>query len=358
MLGTTFGIRGFLLDPITWIAVVTVFLATSVLTRAFIRYARRGKILDVPNTRSSHITPTPRGGGFVIACAFLAALAIVGWRWGGGATETLVRTLVLGGLLIAIVGWMDDCRPMRARFRFLTQLAAAAWAVFALRGLHVLDLGFTEFSVNPVIGGLFAILAIVWISNLYNFMDGIDGLVASEAALVGGTAGTLLAIAGSPRLALIAWMLAAAAGGFLVWNWHPAKVFMGDVGSVLLGYSFGVLALATEWTRTLPALLWAILLMPFLVDATLTTLRRMLRGERWYEAHRTFSYQRAVQRGYRHSQVTGAVIAMEIPLIALAVLAFLRPVFLLPAFALALLGCTLVWWRFQPPRTVPSSSSF
>lgn len=338
----------FFANPMTWIMVVAVFLATTALTRAFIQYARHGKLLDVPNLRSSHSVPTPRGGGIAIASVFLAGLTIVGWRWGNGATQLIVRTLVIGGLPIAIVGWIDDCRPLRARVRFLAQLIAAMWAVFSLHG-------FSAIPMHPFLGAMIAVLAIVWMSNLYNFMDGIDGLVASEAVLVGGTAGIFLVLAGAPRLALLAWMLAAAAGGFLVWNWHPAKVFMGDVGSVLLGYSFGVLALASEWTHAVSVFFWAILLMPFLVDATLTTLRRMLRGERWYEAHRTFSYQRAVQRGFRHHIVTGAVLAIESVLIVLAAIAFQRPTLLLPMTVASLVLCTMIWARVQTWGAAPPS---
>ena len=237
--------RAFLLHPATWGTVAAVFLATMALTRVFFRYAARANLLDVPNARSSHSVPTPRGGGIAIAGVLLSALTAVGWRWGDNA-GTMVRTLVTGGLLVAAVGWVDDCRPMPARVRLLAQAIAAAWAVFALRGLGAIDLGWTHLPLHPILGGIVAIIAIVWMSNLTNFMDGIDGLVASETVMVAGVAGVFLAVGGSMRLALVAWMLAAAAAGFLVWNWHPATVFMGDVGSVLMGYALGVLALATE----------------------------------------------------------------------------------------------------------------
>jgi Fuc2NAc and GlcNAc transferase len=175
-------------------------------------------------------------------------------------------------------------------------------------------------------------LGIVWLTNLYNFMDGIDGIAAVEAITV-GLAGALLLAGREPSLALVALVVAGAAGGFLVWNWPPAKLFMGDVGSGFLGYIFGGLALASENVGALPALLWLVLLGPFFVDTTLTLLRRIARGERWWAAHRTHAYQRAVQAGWSHRRVTTLVAALSAALGMAGALAAREPSMLGPVLA-------------------------
>jgi Fuc2NAc and GlcNAc transferase len=154
--------------------------------------------------------------------------------------------------------------------------------------------------------------------NLYNFMDGIDGLAGGQAVLVGLVAAAVSWNAGVPSLAAIALLIAAAAAGFLAWNWAPAKIFLGDVGSGFLGFVFAVIALASELRGTTPLLLWLLLLGVFVFDATLTLTRRVFHGDRWYDAHRSHAYQRAVQAGYSHQQVTTACLTLTALLGALA----------------------------------------
>ncbi|MBA3659782.1 MAG: glycosyl transferase family 4, partial [Gemmatimonadales bacterium] len=172
-------------------------------------------------------------------------------------------------------------------------------------------------------------LGIVWATNLYNFMDGIDGLAAGESTVAGGV-GALLLMTTAPSLAWVAAVLAAASGGFLVWNWPPARLFMGDVGSGFIGFVFGVLAVAGERYSSMPALLWLVLLGPFVADATITLLRRMARGERWHAAHRSHAYQRAVQAGRSHRTVTLAMLALTVVSGMAAAIIERRPVLLLP----------------------------
>ena len=174
-------------------------------------------------------------------------------------------------------------------------------------------------------GGLVAVLAIVWSTNLFNFMDGIDGIAGVEATVVGTIAGTLLVrTAGGTGLGFVALAVAGAAAGFLCWNWQPARIFMGDVGSSFLGFVFATLALASERARVLPALVWVILSAAFIVDATVTLLRRIHRGY-VSEAHRTHAYQRAVQSGWSHRNVASAVGVLGIVLGAVAVVATRQP---------------------------------
>ncbi len=278
--------------------------ASAFLTGAVRRYAVAHHVLDVPNSRSSHLVATPRGGGVAIVMVSLAALP---WL----ADQSLLPSNVFwalagGGALVALVGFVDDHRHVAARWRLVAHFASAVWAIYWLGGMPPLVFPI----VGPVEGWLgSALLAIylVWLLNLYNFMDGIDGIASVEAisVLVGGA--LLYTIAGQPTLAAAPSMLAAAVAGFLYWNVPPAKIFMGDAGSGFLGIVLGVLSVQAGWID--PELFWAwqILLGVFVVDATVTLVRRLVRGERVYEAHRSHAYQHASRRFGGHLPVTLAV---------------------------------------------------
>jgi len=254
------------------------------------RWAMRA-VLDVPNERSLHVTPTPRGGGLAIAIVVLgfeAWLMLTGriqvpWGWAAWCACAL----------LACLGLRDDLRPMSARHRFLAQLViCGGWLWILLGPANLLAWG----------GWVLQCLAMVWLVNLYNFMDGSDGLAGMQALLTGLVGGMLALFVGATDIALMAVLTACASLGFLVWNWQPARIFLGDVGSYFLGGQFGVLITATR-AEGHEAFFWIILLGPFIVDATLTLLRRIVRGERWYAAHRTHAYQRLVQAGLGHARV-------------------------------------------------------
>jgi Fuc2NAc and GlcNAc transferase len=244
--------------------------------------------------------------------------------------------------------------------RFLVHLAAAALAIALLGGLPSLDLGAVRLPLG-VAGSVIGVLGIVWLVNLYNFMDGIDGIAGGEALTTGAFGGVPLLAGGHGGLAAAAFLVAAASAGFLAWNWHPARIFMGDVGSGLLGYLFAVLAVASERAGAVPLLAWMVLLGVFVVDATITLFRRMLRGEKWYDSHRTHAYQRAVQAGASHARVSGAVLAINAVLAALAAWGCLAPRLLPAAVVLALLflvGLYLGVERVRPfPPAVARASS-
>jgi Fuc2NAc and GlcNAc transferase len=192
-------------------------------------------------------------------------------------------------------------------------------------------------------------------------MDGIDGLAAGEGASVGLLGWLLLAGAGDGGLSLVSLVLAAASAGFLAWNLPPARIFMGDTGSGLLGFLFGTLALASERSGQLPALGWIILLGLFAFDASVTLLTRVLRGQRWYEAHRSHAYQRAVQSGWSHGQVTGAALVMNLALGALVYVAARWPGLRLAAGLVALSGLAAAYatilriWSLRARETPPSA---
>jgi len=251
---------------------------------------------------------------------------------------------------------LDDRRGMSAVVRASVHVSAAGWAVWCFGGFPTLSLGTSTIPLG-VAGSVLAVIGIAWLTNLYNFMDGIDGIAASEALVVGVVGGILLAAEKAPGLSLVALSLAGAVAGFLALNWPPAKIFMGDVGSGLLGYAFGVLAIASERENAVPAAVWMILLAVFIVDATATLIRRMLNGERWFEAHRSHAYQRAVQSGFSHRDVTTGVVGINMLLAAAAVAAWFIPSVLPAIFALVVVGLLGVWYWFACHRAVPQCSN-
>ncbi len=285
-------------------------LVAAALTGLVRRMAAGQGVLDVPNPRSSHQVPTPRGGGLaivVVTTICLLLLALYGlFRW------DVLAALTGGGLVVALVGFVDDRRSLSAAVRLGVHFAAALWALLCLGGLPPLDLLGVVFA--PVwVGYVLGALGLVWALNLFNFMDGIDGIAASEAAFVGLGGAALSGLAGGAAEATFGGLvLGAACLGFLTWNWPPAKIFLGDVGSGYLGYVLAVLALAAA--RINPTALWTWLVLGglFFVDATVTLFRRMARGERIYQAHRSHAYQLLAERWGSHRRVTLTATAINV----------------------------------------------
>lgn len=306
---------------ITVALVLVAFFAAWLLTGLAREYSLRRRLVDVPNERSSHTAPTPRGGG--LAIVFVCLTSLLGLAIAGVLDGRLAAALAGPAAVIALVGWIDDHGHVPALWRLVVQIAAAMAAVLLLGGFQTLDLGIHVVKLG-LAGHVLAILGLVWLTNLFNFMDGIDGIAAVEAAVVAGGGGFILLLAGSTGLGFAALATSAAAAGFLVWNWPPARVFMGDVGSGFLGFFFGVLALAGDRADALPVAIWGLLLAAFLFDATITVARRLGR-ERLYEAHRRHAYQRAVAAGASHRAVTLSVLALNIVLVGLAAAAWIRP---------------------------------
>ncbi len=277
-------------------------------TGALIPILRRRNVLDRPNERSSHTRPTPRGGGIAPVGAVLLAWIALGLS---GRVSPAVIGVVLGTLLLAIVSWIDDLRGLSPMVRLLAQAVAVAMGLCALPAIRVPLAAWLGTPACIVAAGLIW----VWWVNLFNFMDGIDGIAGSEAAAIGAGLSLFAAIGSGvdPETALLAAAILGAAIGFLVWNWSPARIFLGDVGSTALGYLTGFLLLGLaargDWKIAL------ILPLYFLADATITLVRRLLRGERIWQAHREHFYQQAIGRGLGHAAVVKRVIAADLLLI-------------------------------------------
>jgi Fuc2NAc and GlcNAc transferase len=318
------------------------------LTAGLRRYALARSLLDIPNARSSHSLPTPRGGGVAIVLAFLLGILLLPLLDLPFSPGLLWALLGAGGA-VALLGFLDDHGHIAARWRLLGHFTAALWVLYWLNGLPPLiwfgfgvDLGW--------LGQVLAAVYLVWLLNLYNFMDGIDGIASVEAISVclAGAALYWLAGAGSALNLAPPLLLATAVAGFLFWNFPPARIFMGDAGSGFLGLALGVLSLQAAWVN--PALLWAwlILLGVFIVDATFTLLRRLLRGDKVYEAHRSHAYQFASRKYGAHLPVTLAVLLINLcwllPMALLVALGWLDGLF---AVLLAYAPLVLLASRFQ-----------
>ncbi|MDH1010520.1 glycosyltransferase family 4 protein [Pseudomonas nicosulfuronedens] len=273
------------------------------------RYALARSIMDIPNARSSHRIPTPRGGGVAIVLGFLGCLPLAGAL--GAVDGNSLLALLPAGALVAVIGFLDDHRHIPARWRLLGHFVAALWLLAWLGGAPALAMPWGTLDLG-LAGDLLAVVFLVWLLNLYNFMDGIDGIAGLEAISVclgGALCGWFV---GEWQLVWLPLILGMAAAGFLVWNFPPARIFMGDAGSGFLGLILGGLALQAGTVSAPLIWSWLILLGVFVVDATFTLIHRLMRGERVYEAHRSHAYQRASRRYGSHLRVSLAVAAINV----------------------------------------------
>lgn len=290
--------------------VIITVLVSYFLTGRIRRYAYAKNMIDTPNDRSSHSLPTPRGGGAAIVLVVFAGLIFS--KIAGFMPVSFFAALGGAGALVALIGWLDDRRDIPAGFRLAGHFIAAGWALFWLGGLpsvailgRTVDLGWA--------GHILAVIHLVWLLNLYNFMDGIDGIAGIEAVTVcfGGVIISIISGAESALL-IVPALLASASTGFLLWNFPKARVFMGDVGSGFLGITLGIVCIEAGWAA--PELFWGWLILAgaFVVDATVTLLRRAVRGEKVYEAHRSHAYQHAALKFGGHAQVSLAYGAVNL----------------------------------------------
>jgi Fuc2NAc and GlcNAc transferase len=313
---------------ITIALVLATGLVSLLLTRRVRAYAVRNDVLDHPNERSSHGAPTPRGGGLAVLLAALLALAA------GVAVHRIdvqhALALAPGICVLGLVGWLDDHGGLSARTRLATHVVAAVSCLVVLGGLPDVQVGRGSLHLG-IAGSLLATLALVWSTNLFNFMDGIDGIAGSQAVLVFGGSGALFLLRGDRSLGTMALAFAAAAAGFLYWNWPPARIFMGDVASGALGFMIAALAVAGERRHSIPLMAFVLLNGVFIADATVTLLRRLSRGARPADAHRDHAYQRLTRAWGAHRPVTLGAAAITLVLGGLAAVVTLCPVLALPA---------------------------
>jgi len=317
-----------------WILPLAAALVSYVLGFAVWRLLLKWQVMDKPNDRSSHAVPTPRGGGFSIMAVLLPGLMALAWLTG----SKLVVMIGCAAGLLAVVSFMDDRMSLSWRLRIGVQLLAALAVAVAL---------LAPYPSMPLWSGALLVLLFVGYANAFNFMDGINGLAAGQAVISGLGLAAMALIAGIPPThpaVLLSLLIAGAAAGFLPHNFPQARMFMGDVGSVPLGFLLMVLTawLAREggWWLLLPL---GALHANFIMDTTITMLRRAGRGDTLHQAHREHFYQRLNRAGWSHPAVTGLQLGLSAALLGLllATLAF-RPGWL--PWALAGLGAT--WLAF------------
>lgn len=288
---------------------ITVFAISLILTGGLRRYAIEKNIIDIPNHRSSHLTPTPRGGGVAFIAVVLLSAPVLAYE--GLSIRPACLALVSAGLFISILGFMDDRKPISARVRLIGHFSASALALYCLGGISSVVLFNwtipTGFFLTTI-----ALVYLVWLLNLYNFMDGIDGLAAIEAISVCMSAAFLYWLNSDFGLMGLPLVISAAVAGFFWWNFPPARIFMGDAGSGFLGLTMGVLSIQAAWVRPEYLWEWLILLSVFIVDATMTLINRFIRRCKVSEAHRSHAYQHATRHFGRHLWVTSGVFMVNV----------------------------------------------
>ena len=270
---------------------VFAFFASFILTYVIRYIAQKKSLIDIPNERSSHTIPTPRGGGLAIAITWFVGITYMSYK---GYIQNNLYFALISGILLSIISFLDDIYNLKSFPRFIVQCAVAAIALYFIGGLKAIDLGFFIIE-NLYLLNLIAFIGIIWFINLFNFIDGIDGYAASESVFI--CVSIFFFVSDNVLL-----LLAIAVLGFLPWNWDTAKIFMGDIGSTLLGFSICVLFIYFHNTGQFSIVNSLILSSLFWFDATFTLFKRFINKEKLGQAHKKHAYQRIVQSGFSHQK--------------------------------------------------------
>ncbi len=319
---------------------LTLVLLSAALIRIFLKFASHWQPIDVPNQRSSHQVPTPRGGGMVFMVLWLLFVLLI--YCFGEITQSQFWLFNLA-LPLVVIGYLDDHYSLNARWRFMTQILVAVLAVVLLHGVGDVFLGVWKIHLYPILLSSFAVLLLVWSTNLFNFMDGIDGISGVEALFTLLPLGYWALDQGDSGLSIGAWGLAASVLGFLVWNWPKAKIFMGDAGSTALGFLIILFALMLEKTHSVSIFNLLVCYGWFLFDATLTLVRRIVAREPFYQAHRSHAYQRLQDCGWSHRKILKLIIICNSGLLVLGLWMYHDPAKAPWAMALALVELVLAY---------------
>lgn len=321
-----------------WIVPAVAFALAGGVTPLLRRWLIRQNLLDLPGERRSHTSPTPRGGGLAIIAAIGVAVILSPLVWWSG----LVLMVLLG-----VLGWVEDGHDLSPMARLAVQAMVAVLALWLIGGVASVDLaGYTIH--RPWLWTLLSGVAMIWLINLHNFMDGSDGLAAMQGVWSGLAFGVLMLRGELFAPAVFALAMSGAFAGFLLWNRPPASIFMGDSGSMVLGGSVAALALIGAASGAVSVWVSLIIASLFVVDATATLLARVIQGERWYTAHRQHAYQRLIQAGWSHGRVLALYGAINLGVVLpIALLATLHPR-LEVVFAFVLVGLLGGgWWVIQ-----------
>ena len=285
-------------------------------------------LVAVVNERSSHTTPTPHGGGIALAITWFIGLFYLYFI--GEISSNLFYALLFGAV-ISIVSFFDDIYELSPKIRLIAQAIVAIGGLYFLGGFEALTFGIFDIQ-NPIFTNIFAFFMIIWFINLYNFLDGINGYAGSEAVFLALAA--FILFSGNHFL-----VLAVAVLGFLYWNWNKAKIFMGDVGSTLLGYNIAIFTIYYANQEPTNFWIWIILFGVYWFDATLTLIRRKLNKEKLSLAHKKHAYQRLTQSGWSHFKVTNYSIGLN--LVLFFIVYFTSNIFVAFILALIVLGLSM-----------------
>lgn len=325
-------------DAALWLLFAGAAVVSAALTAPIRHWLLRKRLLDLPEARRSHASPTPRGGGLALVLAMMLAWlawpdALSGW-W-----HPMLAVLTMG-----LIGWLDDRRPLPAGLRFAAQLLVAIGLLASVGGIRLVVVFGVPIEL-PWLWTMLGLVGVVWLINLYNFMDGSDGMAAGQGLWAGLVTAFVFQLGGESMLAAFALALAGAWGGFLFWNRPPAGIFMGDVGSLALGA--GIAACAVLGAVTGSVSIWVSFMISslFVVDATATLLARVVRGERWYTPHRQHAYQRLLDLGWSHGQVLGLYLLINVIVVLPVIAAAVRWPQLDTLLAAGLAAVLAVGWR-------------
>jgi UDP-N-acetylmuramyl pentapeptide phosphotransferase/UDP-N-acetylglucosamine-1-phosphate transferase len=286
------------------ISAFIVFICSYLLVALIGSWAQHRRILDIPNERSSHDIPVPKGGG--ISIVILVILTLWVFYLIDSVLYPLHVTVVftVGSILIAVISLLDDLHSLRNSIRFCMHSLAAVIIIWGIGYVSVLWLPIFERINLGFLGIILTFLYVTGLTNAYNFMDGIDGIAAIQAIVAGIGWAFIGYMYSDPMIMLPGVLIASASAGFLIHNWHPAKIFLGDVGSAFLGFSFAYLTIVAVQKDPVFLVIGVLFVWPFIFDTVYTLFRRLSRGENIFEAHRSHLYQRLVIQGWSHRSVT------------------------------------------------------
>ena len=277
------------------------------------------QLLDHPNERSLHDVPTPRIGGIGICIGVLLTCVVAPLL---GVTLPPTFAHLAGGMLIVLViSIVDDIRSLSAALRMPIHFLAAGLLIAGGLSVETLQLGHLQLVLPATLGAAFSLLYIVWMTNLYNFMDGMDGFAGGMTVIGFGALALLAGAGGSTAITAISIAIAGAALGFLVFNFPPARTFMGDVGASTLGFLAAGISLWADRTEVVPLWISVLIFSPFIVDATVTLTRRVLSRKPVWRAHRSHYYQKLVRSGWGHRKTVVAEYLLMLACAASAVAA-------------------------------------
>jgi len=301
-------------------------------------------IVANPNFRTLHVSPIPAGGGIVFSMVFVVGLLYLWWL--SQLSDDFLLVLAVGGGVAALFGFLDDLKDIGAKKKLAIQILLSGWAIFWLNGS---TLFYFEW-LPPLMSVALTLLFLVWIMNGYNFMDGIDGMAISGAVFVSATMmGVLLWTRPESEFIMIMALLLSSSSAFMLFNWPPASIFMGDAGSVFLGYIFGSLILLTVMLGDLTIWTWLVVFGYFFADTTVTQIMRVILVKKWCLAHRSHAYQNLARITQSHLKVTGGVVLYNlIWILPLTLWSALSPEMALYAVVLAVTPGMIVAYRYGP----------